>query len=185
MENNLDNHISDQDLLNIFLETRLPEDFEHLIRANIGRLQGVIYRIVLNIEDSEDLVQETFIKAYDKIDTFKGDAKFSTWLCQIGVNLAISFLRKRKPVQSINVELEESSFNTPDRIAESNAELDRIHQAISGLSEKLRSVIILSVIERMELKEIALVLKCPKATVYWRLHQARKILAKKLEVSYE
>ena len=93
----MDNYPTQQEALqgtvDQFLNSGTPEDFECLIRANLDKVRRVIYRIVLNVEDCEDLVQETFIKAYQKIHTFQQKSKFSTWLCQIGVNLAISFLR--------------------------------------------------------------------------------------------
>lgn len=65
---------------------------------------------------------------------------------------------------------------------ESRQELKRIHQAIAGLSIKYRTVIVLSVIEELSMDEISEIVQCPKATLYWRLHQARKILSRSLEV---
>ncbi len=172
------------DLLKKFFQSRLPGDFEPLMKTVIGKVYRVIYRIVLNKEDAEDLLQETMIKAYEKIDTFQGKAKFSTWVCQIGVNMALTSLRKIKYKHSDHEEenLESSPLDAPDLIIESTEEMEKIHRAISELSIKLRSVITLSVIEEMDIQEIAYVLKCPEATVYWRLHQARKILSQKLEV---
>lgn len=172
-----------EDLLEQFFQTRSPNDFEPIVKANMKMVYRIIYRIVLNKEEAEDLVQETMVRAYEKIDTYRGQSKFSTWLCQIGLNMALTSKRKKKyvHVDFMDVVLEAPANNTPDRVTESSEELKKIHQAIAGLSAKLRAVITLSVFEEMDITEIASVLKCPQATVYWRLHQARKILNKKLE----
>jgi RNA polymerase sigma-70 factor (ECF subfamily) len=171
-------------LLDRFLQTRRPEDFEPVVRLHAGQLYRVIRRIVHNQHDTEDLVQDTMLRAYEKIDTFRGNAKFSTWLCQIGVNLAISFLRRRKRyVLSDSVEPNAAWPDERAPTAELNEEVARVHRAIARLSAKLRAVLVLSVVEEMPIDEIAQILKCPKPTVYWRLHQARGILRRTLEVS--
>ena len=179
----LEHEGSAKGLLDTFLQTRRPDDFEPVVRAHADQLYRVICRIVHNQHDTEDLVQDTMLRAYEKIDTFKGNAKFSTWLCQIGVNLAITFLRRKKRyVLSDSVE---SDAAWPDERAwttEVNEEVGRVHRAIARLSAKLRAVLVLSVVEELPIDEIAQILKCPKPTVYWRLHQARGILRRTLEV---
>jgi RNA polymerase sigma-70 factor (ECF subfamily) len=171
------------DILSAFLESRLPEDFQPLVAANIERVRRIIHRIVLCPESTEDLVQETFIKAYERIDQFNGKAQFSTWLCSIGVNLARSFARSESRRRSVEL-TENLRGDQKESTAEleSRQELKRIHQAIAGLSIKYRTVIVLSVIEELSMDEISEIVQCPKATLYWRLHQARKILSRSLEV---
>lgn len=173
-------------MLDRFLQTRRPEDFEPIVRLHANQLYRVIHRIVHNQHDTEDLVQDTMLRAYEKIDTFKGNAKFSTWLCQIGVHLAISYLRKRRRhVVSDPAELAELHPDpNPGEPELDSADAARVHRAIARLSAKLRAVIVLSVVEELPTEEIARILRCPKATVYWRLHQARTILRNTLEASY-
>ena len=186
MDAALDRQESDKVLLDKFLHTRTFEHFEPIIQRHLKQIYRVVYRIVHNQHDAEDLVQDTMLRAYESIETFKGRAKLSTWLCQIGVNLAISFLRSRKKfVPSDAVEWQAASSDPHAHGAETQEEVERIHCAISGLSATLRSVIVLSVVEEMAIEEMAYILKRPKATIYWRLHHARRILRRKLEVGDE
>ena len=180
----LEHEGSAKGLLDKFFQTRRPEDFEPVVRVHAGQLYRVILRIVHNQHDAEDLVQDTMLRAYERIDTFRGHAKFSTWLCQIGVNLAITFLRRKKRyVVSDSVE---SVVAWPNERACTTEveEVGRVHRAIARLSAKLRAVLVLAVVEELPIDEIAQILKCPKPTVYWRLHQARSILRRTLEVSH-
>lgn len=175
---------SQQVLVGAFLKARTPETFEPLVTGNITMVRRIIYRIVLCPDDTEDLVQETFIRAYEKAAAFEGKSKFSTWLCGIGVNLAISFIRKQKRRQSDELppELEELNPSSPHGELETSQELNRIHAGIAKLPEKFRAVIVLGIVEELPPKEVADILGCSQATVYWRLHQARKRLAQILEV---
>ena len=172
------------DILNLFRQTRRPDDFQPLVAANIERVRRIIHRIVLCPENTEDLVQETFIKAYERIDQFQGKARFSTWLCGIGINLARSFVRSNNKRQLVELSEnhEDKQKGKQSHELESWQELRRIHQAIAGLPVKYRTVIVLSVIEELSMDEISEMVQCPKATIYWRLHQARKILSRSLEV---
>ncbi len=174
---------TEDDILGLFRQTRRPDDFQPLVAANIERVRRIIYRIVLSPENTEDLVQETFLKAYQRIDQFEGKARFSTWLCGIGVNLARSFMKKENKRRLVEL-TDDLQDKQKERTAEleSRQELKRIHQAIADLSIKYRTVIVLSVIEELSMDEISEIMQCPKATIYWRLHQARKILSRSLEV---
>jgi len=71
------------------------EAFSRVMDEHIDQVRRVVYRIVLNAYDTDDIVQETFIKAFHKIDSFKGAAKFSSWLCRIAYNEAYLSLRKK------------------------------------------------------------------------------------------
>ncbi len=172
------------ELLENFRRRRTPRRFEPLVLSHIDQVRRIIFRITLCPDDTEDLVQETFIRAYEKIDQFRGESSFSTWLCRIGVNLALSFLKKtgKRGTLPLTREIADRGDASPGHKEESGRELERIHAAIAQLPEKYRAALVLSAVEEMDTEEIANVLNCANATVYWRLHRARKILAQRLEV---
>ena len=94
--------VDERRLLAEFRRTRSPEAFEPLIHCSMQKVRGVIYRIVLNRDELEDLVQDAYIKAYQKFDSFRGKSAFSTWVCQIAVNHTLNYVRKRKRVVQVD-----------------------------------------------------------------------------------
>ena len=76
--------------------------FGELVRRYQDRLYNTVFRLMDNAEDAYDILQETFLSAYQSLETFKGDSLFFTWLYRIGVNAAISHKRKRRPVFSLH-----------------------------------------------------------------------------------
>jgi RNA polymerase sigma-70 factor, ECF subfamily len=173
-------------------------------RAEFARLvdtyYGIIYRLALrmlnNPQDAEDILQETFLKAYRHIDGFDGRAKVSTWLYRIATNEALMFLRRRKPHP---VSIEEPFENdegegTPLHIvdwccipedelmtSEARAHLD---EAVDKLPYSLRVVFILREIEGLSTKETAEVLDLSETAVKTRLSRARLRLRDELSVYY-
>jgi len=154
----------------------------------VNRYQDRIYSVALNYvgnpEDAIDVTQEVFLKAYTKLRTFDSASAFYTWLYRIAINAAIDFLRKRKsrPAESLDDEkfseigYEPASIDPsadPERVAV-RAEQDRLlKKAISSLSEKLRTAIILHDVEGLSQEEVAEVLKVPVGTVKSRVSRAR------------
>lgn len=170
----------------IFLKDQNPANFSPVVDENIGMLRRFVYRIILNEHDTDDIVQNTFIAAYDRIGSFKGKSKLSTWLCRIAYNNSLSFLRERKRYGIYN-DLENSdeignqkSKETADGHIHNSEQMNIIMKAVASLPEHLRAAITLTAVEEKEMEEAAYILGCPKATLYWRLHKARKILGKKL-----
>ncbi len=166
-------------LLHAFRRDRTPDAFEPLLDLALPKIRGVIYRIVLNEDDMNDLVQETMIRAYHKFDSFQGRSAFSTWVCQIGVNQALNHVRKKRPelTEDGNVERDAGAGKErPDRRMIQAEEQKTVDWAMAQLPEHLRSVLVLSVIEEMETDDVAAACGCSKTAVYWRLHKARKKL---------
>jgi RNA polymerase sigma-70 factor, ECF subfamily len=173
-------------------------------RAEFARLvdtyYGIIYRLALrmlnNPQDAEDILQETFLKAYRHIDGFDGRAKVSTWLYRIATNEALMFLRRRKPHP---VSIEEPFENDEGEGAplhivdwccipedelmtsEARAHLD---EAVDKLPYSLRVVFILREIEGLSTKETAEVLDLSETAVKTRLSRARLRLRDELSVYY-
>ena len=169
-----------------FVEDPSPENFGAVVEEHIGMVRNVALRIVLRERDADDIAQVPFISAYRNFADYRGDAKFATWLCRIAVNKAYSLLRstKRSRTESLSelfVEPASSPLSRPESELISREELNEIHDAVAALPEHLRATLVLVAIDETPVDEAAYILNCNKATLYWRLHKARKLLADSLK----
>jgi RNA polymerase sigma-70 factor, ECF subfamily len=126
--------------------------------------------------DLEDVLQEVFIEVFRSIARFRGDAKVSTWLYRVCVNVALQRLRKRKRRAEVSTDAvaERITDETPERDLDTRRRLDAVYRLLDELSPKKRVVFILHEIEGREPKEIAGIVGAPVLTVRTRLHYARK-----------
>lgn len=155
-----------------------------------GRLYNFVFRFVSDRETAEDIVQETFLRAFRKRKEYRAIANFSTWLFTIAGNLAKSELRRRKrwrlfslhrdDESDTGMELPDETYR-PDKVAESSLADDQIHDAIASLPENYRQVILLRDVEGMAYQEIAEIVDCPVGTVKSRVNRARLKLQQKLK----
>ncbi len=158
------------------------EAYGELVRRHQDRLYATLYRLTGSSEEALDLVQDTFLRAYQKLDHFLGGSAFYTWLYRIGVNLALNRRRRWKSGPRF------VSFNRTGEVehtagdpAESDparplerAELEQqVHTALQRLPEDFRAVIVLKDLDGLRYEEIAEVLNIPVGTVRSRLHRAR------------
>ena len=155
-----------------------------------GRLYNFIYRFVGDRETAEDIVQETFLRAFRKRDEYRAIANFSTWLFTIAGNLAKSELRRRKRWRMISAERDEETDTgmelpdesaRPDKVAESSIADVQIQNAINSLPNNYRQVILLRDVEGMSYQEISEIVDCPVGTVKTRVNRARLKLQQKLK----
>jgi RNA polymerase sigma-70 factor (ECF subfamily) len=158
-----------------------PDAFDQLMRLHMDQVRGVIYNITLDPTDTDDICQETFLRAFIHFGSYRGHAKFATWLCRIAINTARthqgrnSRLAPLDPVVMAQVENPEKS--RPDH-ALMNTELkQQMTRAMAALPMEFRAVLVMAVIENMETSDVATACGCAQATVYWRLHKARRLLA--------
>ena len=145
------------------------EAFLELINENKLNIYRVARGILSNEHDIEDAIQNTVIKAYEKINTLKKNEFFRTWLIRILINECNEIIRKNKRMLSINESNHEEKYND----CYENIDLTN---AINSLSEELRITTVLFYFEDMSIKDIALVLNIPNGTVRSRLSRARKKL---------
>ena len=145
------------------------EAFLELINENKLNIYRVARGILSNEHDIEDAIQNTIIKAYEKINTLKKNEFFRTWLVRILINECNEIIRMNKRVVSINESNHEERYND----CYENIDLTK---AINSLSEELRVTTVLFYFEDMSIKDIALILNIPNGTVRSRLSRARKIL---------
>jgi RNA polymerase sigma-70 factor (ECF subfamily) len=162
--------------------------YDDLVRRCQERIYSTVYHMTSNHEDANDLTQETFIKAYQALKSFKGGSSFYTWVYRIAVNKTINFLKQRKNRSAMS--LNDMDFNAehdPDLVAlisektprrEVNLQelQEKLNEAMQKLSETHRLVVTLHDVQGMSHEEIAKIVDCNIGTVRSRLFYARQQL---------
>lgn len=162
--------------------------FSTLVERYQDRLYNAVYRLVGSAEDARDLLQDTFIKAYENLGTFRGGSSLYTWLFRIAVNTSLSHRRKRKWLQVGSAGDGDDPAPAPDAAAQDPsdrlvaAETEAlVQQALGSLDDDHRTVVVLRDIQHCDYHEIAEILEVPTGTVKSRLHRARLILRDRLK----
>jgi RNA polymerase sigma-70 factor (ECF subfamily) len=166
--------------------------FEQLVRQYERQIFRVAQHITQNREDAEDITQDAFLKAYEKLDQFQGNSKFSTWLVRIAVNESLMRLRKRKTSKTVSMDedVQTDEGSIPRDFAEwrpnpeqqyNQAELsDILRKTIQGLPPGFRSVFTLRDVENLSTEETAEALGLSVPAVKSRLLRARLQLRERL-----
>ena len=165
--------------------------FNLLVSRYQNKVAGLLTRYI-SPNDIPDVVQESFIKAYRSIGSFRGDSAFYTWLYRIAVNSAKNYLTaqgRRPPSEDILAEDAESYdvgtnlrvVDTPENEMLSNELKNIVFDTIKGLQEDLRTAITLREIEGLSYEEIAEIMDCPVGTVRSRIFRAREIIESKVK----
>jgi RNA polymerase sigma-70 factor (ECF subfamily) len=161
------------------------DELYHRFRRQIA---GNLYRVLGDHGDLDDLVQEVFVIAFRGLERFRGDARLSTWLYRICVNVSLGRIRTRKrkppPIGGLDLDAQradvsvDASFGerpeTPDRALERQRDRARVYAALETLAPKKRIVLYLHEIEGLDLKEIAYLVDSNPVTVRTRLFYARR-----------
>jgi len=160
--------------------------YDDLVKRYQERIYATIYHMTSNHEDANDLAQESFIKAFQALKSFKGGSTFYTWLYRIAVNKTINFLKQRKnrthmSLNDIDFNAEHDpdlmaliSENTPRRAAGLTELQKKLNEALLKLSEPHRLVIVLHDVQGQSHDEIAEIMDCNIGTVRSRLFYARQ-----------
>lgn len=170
------------------------EAFAELMDLYKDKVYHIVYRMLGNVHESQDVAQEAFLRAFTNIDSYDINRKFSTWLFRIATNLAIDRIRKKKPDFHLEDQVAGtedltyySQFSTDEELPEDQVvqlEMqDWMQEQIMLLPPKYRSAIILKYLEDLSLKEISEILHLPVATVKTRIHRGREALRKRLKDS--
>jgi len=175
------------------LRQRDADAFAFLFENYSDRIYRLAAGLLGDEMAAEGVVQESFMRLFERLDQFEGRSKISTWLYRVAYNAAIDQLRKRRPIISLDLEVEDEDLpqpvilidwqHVPERLlteAEIKTELDR---AIAELPEKYRVVFILREIEGLSTKEASAITGMSTNLVKVRLHRARLILREKLAES--
>ena len=161
--------------------------YENLVAAYEKTVYNLALRMVGNAQDAEDMAQEAFLKAYNSLDSFRGESKFSVWLYRIVSNVCLDFLRKknRRQTYSLSVEDddgEEAQLDIPDEeqspeaLLEKKLTRDAVRRGLEQLPEDSRQILLLREIQGLSYEEIAQVLNLEAGTVKSRIFRARKKL---------
>ena len=154
----------------------------------VGQYQHLVYRLAIqitkNLDDANDVLQDTFLKVYDSIHSFRHDSAFETWLYRIVVNLSIDAVNRRNrrreslfsTVGETTIQQEIDPRQDPTREAERKELREWVTQAVNSLSLNHRTVVILHELQGLSHPQIADILGCSEGTVRSRLHYARKKL---------
>jgi RNA polymerase sigma-70 factor (ECF subfamily) len=151
--------------------------FEELYRTHAGRLYSLAWRMVGNPSDAEDLLQEIFLSAHRKLDTFRGDAALGTWLYRLGMNQILDYLRSRAArAGQLTDGIDDASLlaDASSRRIDASA-IDRVdlERAIAQLPEGSRAAFVLHDVEGLEHREVAEVLGVAEGTSKSQVHKAR------------
>ena len=200
MNNSLDNSVAAgsfasneeaEDVLTLVQRAKAGDlsAFDSLIVRYRQRLYSVLYNMTMNAEDAADLTQESFVKAFRSLAKFREKSSFYTWLYRIGVNLTLTHLKKRKIRQffsfdqasedggmSKDLEAVSSTSVTSVKKALNNELHKKLNEALSKLSDKHRTIVVLFEIDGLGHKEIATIMKCTEGTVRSRLFYAKQQL---------
>jgi RNA polymerase sigma factor (sigma-70 family) len=167
--------------------------FDELVVKYTPRLYGLIYNMTSNHEDTNDLLQDVFSKAYKSIRGFRGKSSFYTWIHSIAVNMTLNFLKKRgrryhlslddmdASVQNDKEFLELTATSSPVREADLSELQRRLNEAMMKLSDEHRAVVTMFHIQGMPHAEISKILRVSEGTVRSRLFYANRQLQNYLE----
>jgi RNA polymerase sigma-70 factor (ECF subfamily) len=166
--------------------------YDQLVNLYKNAVYGIVYKMVNNKQEAEDLTQEAFIKAYNSIHSFNAEYAFSTWLFKIATNNCIDFFRKRKlKTYSMDRKIKYKEDEIQQEYADPQPDAEReiiagekskkINKAIDELPEKYRVVIVLRHRDEKSYEEIAKELALPLGTVKARIFRAREMLKKSLK----
>jgi len=160
--------------------------FGELVLKHQDRLYNTLYRVLGSAEDARDVVQDAFVQAFLKLESYRGSAAFYTWLYRIAFNLAMSHRRRQRPTASLDFSRSEHGVEpidgqpTPEAHAACGDRARLVHAALAELAAEFRQVIVLRELEGCRYEEIAEILELPIGTVRSRLFRARLALRDRL-----
>jgi RNA polymerase sigma factor (sigma-70 family) len=167
--------------------------FDDLVVKYTPRLYGLVYNMTSNHEDTNDLLQDIFAKAYKAIRGFRGKSSFYTWIHSIAVNMTLNFLKKRSRRYSLSLDdvdasiqndkefLEATASSSPVREADLSELQKRLNEAMMKLSDEHRAVVTMFHIQGMPHAEISKILNVSEGTVRSRLFYANRQLQNYLD----
>ena len=178
----------DQDLIDSSL-TGSAEAFGVLVRRYQHRLYHSLVHMLGSAEDAQDVSQDAFVLAYQKLESFRGQSGFYSWLYRIAMNTAISARRRPKqPGISVDTLREQTGHEpadhrpsaAPSHALDVSEQQQLVRRALQGLSDEFRTCLVLKEMDGLSYEEIAGVLDCPIGTVRSRIHRGRQELRDKL-----
>jgi RNA polymerase sigma-70 factor, ECF subfamily len=173
------NALTDRDLI---LRAKRGESdaYSEIVIRHQTSVFNVCYRILHNRSDAEDLAQETFMRAFDRLNTFDIEREFAPWIRRVAANLCLNHIESQKVTAELDDERDEDKTQSPIQQVEVKERSEQIRAALASLPSNYRIVIELRHYQEMSYDEIAAELKIPLSDVKSHLFRARKLLAEKL-----
>jgi RNA polymerase sigma-70 factor (ECF subfamily) len=192
VSNKANSDFSDERRLVSGLKKGQEEAFRFLIRRYQSKLFSIAYGITLDREETLDILQDVFLRVYQKIHTFREEASLSTWLHRMTINLCLNWQRRwKRRFRWHHQPLERDDAgdypelgthdNYPETLYERKEFEKALWEALNALTEEARAVFVLKEMEGLSYDEIAKILKIRRGTVSSRLFYARKALRKALK----
>lgn len=162
--------------------------FDLLVTRYQDRLYNALSQILRNREDARDVVQDAFVLSWSKLDTFRGDANFYSWLFRVAYNVAMSRQRKKRvktvglrPAERERIDLPaDKNSADPSQNLQVQERQSQVQAALADLPEEFRTVLILKEIEDFKYEQIAEILNVPLGTIRSRIYRARILLRERL-----
>ena len=179
---------SDSDLIAATL-ARDTAAFGELVTRYQNRLFHSLIHMLGSATDAQDVAQEAFILAFQKLSTFRGESQFYSWLFRIAMNASVNFRRKNRSLgasieatkERIGLEPTDPRGDTqPDQPMQQSEQQQIVREALAQMTEEFRIPLVMAEMEEMKYEEIAELLKCPIGTVRSRIHRGRAELREKL-----
>ena len=182
---------SDENLME-FVQMGNDLAFTELVFRYNNRLQNFLFRYTQNHKDSEDLVQETFLRVHKSRHSYERIAKFSTWMYTIDINLAKSLYKRKKRMQLISIHKNDSDPDSFDFLLEDASilqdeklhqtlSLQKLQEAVDSLQDEFKQVVILRDIEQMSYEEISEKIGVLMGTVKSRINRGRAQISKQIK----
>lgn len=155
--------------------------FENIVRRWQHPLINLAYRFCRDPQKAEEMAQDAFMQIYRKLDKFRGDSTFSTWVFSVSLNLYRSTMRRKSlPFESTNALETVAGGQHPQLQVEQKEREELIRQAVAALPRRYRDAVIMFYFREMDLQETAAILGISEGTAKAWLHRGRKLLGKKL-----
>jgi RNA polymerase sigma-70 factor, ECF subfamily len=162
--------------------------FAQLVQQHQRRVFNLVFRMLQEYEEANEVTQETFLAAWQGLPSFRGDARFSTWLYRIAYNCALKQLEQRRRDQALQVDLraehvvaDRDQEERVDAELEARARQTAVHEQLSMLPAKYRIVLVLRHLQEKTYEEMAEILTLPVGTIKTHLFRARNLLKERLE----
>jgi RNA polymerase sigma-70 factor (ECF subfamily) len=159
------------------------EAFGELVIQHQTGVFNVCYRMLHERLEAEDLTQETFLRARDRLATFDPERPFGPWIRRVAVNVCLNHLEAQRPLAELDDERDADESNNPERQTEARERSEQIRSVLASLPAHYRAVIELRHYQELSYDEIAAELNLPLSNVKSHLFRARKLLAEKLHAS--
>jgi RNA polymerase sigma-70 factor (ECF subfamily) len=162
--------------------------FTELVRRYRGRILALALHLTGEAGEAEDIAQDVFLRAYQKLDAFEGRSEFFTWVYRMAVNRSLNARRDRKRRREdamddprVDRAIAVDAGGDPARAAELRQTYARLIVALDALPADMRTSVVLVALQGLSIEEAAVVQACPPGTVGWRIHEARARLRRALE----